>query len=55
MKIHRDNLIVALELAIKELSRIEKEAYHFIKDSAFVAGLKDLEDSLIRGEQIEFF
>ena len=54
MKVHRENLMMALNLAIIDQRKAEK-AHGFTGDSAFVAGITELLKAVQRGENIEFF
>lgn len=49
MKIHRENLIIALQIAIKE--RETEQGY----TSGLTSGWQDLLDAVVNGDEIEFF
>lgn len=52
MYIHKENLIIALETAIADREKYEREVLKYTGDSALVAGWKDTVKALNNGEDI---
>ncbi len=53
MKVLKINLIVALNVAIREEQKYEKEYLHYTSNSALVQGWIALRDALLRNERVE--
>jgi len=51
--IYRENLMVALAIAIRERQRQEQTPENPDFESAFLAGIKEVQESLKRGERLE--
>lgn len=55
MKIRRENLLIALNVAIREMSESEQKRFGNDFESALVAGLRDVATSVQGGDTIEFY
>lgn len=53
MTMHRENLIIALNLAIAFKQSVEQQSYGPSFESTFIAGLKEVRDALNAGKEVE--